>query len=150
MSTARPDPLAAPLGEVLDFLGMLWAVEHSLNRLSKRLHATLDVTGPQRLVLRVVGRFPGIPSGEVASILRLDPSTMSGILVRLERRGLIQRRPDPRDRRRILLALTVQGRELDVDETSAIDTVAGEILAGLSATDVAASRRVLERLATEL
>src|SRR6185437_512149 len=99
----------------------LWAVDHSMQKLSKRLQATRNITGPQRLVLRIVGRFPGIPSGEVASVLRIHPSTLTGIVARLSQRGLLQQRDDPHDRRRTLLALSPRGRELDVDEDSAID-----------------------------
>ena len=43
---------------------------------------------------------------QLAVIMHLHPSTLSGILKRLERRDLLSRRPDPRDRRRALLALT--------------------------------------------
>ena len=49
------------------------------------------VTGPQRLVIRIVGRFPGIPAGQLAATLRIHPSTVSDVVQRLERRGLIQR-----------------------------------------------------------
>ena len=66
---------------------LLWAVDHGLQRRSKRMAATLGVTGPQRLVIRIVGRFPGISAGRLASILHLHPSTLTGILRRLERGG---------------------------------------------------------------
>jgi DNA-binding MarR family transcriptional regulator len=149
-SWAQPDERAIPVGEVLEFLGLLWSVDHSLQSLSKRLQHTFDVTGPQRLVLRIVGRFPGIPSGEVASILHLHPSTLTGIIARLTRRGLLQKRGDPRDRRRTLLALTARGREIDLDEASAIDGVIAAVLAEAPASAVEGVRTVLGRLAAAL
>src|SRR5579864_5849970 len=94
-----------PLGPILDFLRLLWAIEHGLQRASKRMEATLGVTGPQRLVLRVVGRFPGLSAGELAHIVLLHPSTITGIVQRLVSRGLLVRERDPDDSRRARLRL---------------------------------------------
>src|SRR5260370_41656340 len=79
----RHDRRAYPLDPALDFLRLLWAIEHGLQRMSKRMEASLGVTGPQRLVLRIVGRFPGLSAGDLAHILPLPPSTITGILQRL-------------------------------------------------------------------
>src|ERR1043166_5479874 len=48
------------LDPVLDFMRLLWTIEHGLQRMSKRMENVLGITGPQRLVLRVVGRYPDI------------------------------------------------------------------------------------------
>src|SRR6185369_3167005 len=90
---------------VLDFMRLLWSVEHGLQRSSKRMEAALGITGPQRLVLRVVGQFPGLSAGELAHIVRLHPSTITGILQRLVAKGLIERKRDPGDSRRARLRL---------------------------------------------
>ena len=47
------------------------------------MESELGITGPQRLVLRVVGQFPGLSAGDLAHIVRLHPSTITGILQRL-------------------------------------------------------------------
>src|SRR5580692_8483834 len=86
-----------PLDGVLDFMRLLWSVEHGLQRMSKRMEAELGITGPQRLVLRVVGQFPGLSAGEVAHIVRLHPSTITGILQRLVAKGFLARQRDPGD-----------------------------------------------------
>src|SRR5437899_7072059 len=113
------DDKGPPLGAVLDFMRLLWAVDHSLQSASKRMESTFGVTGPQRLVVRIVGRFPGIAAGRVAEILHVHPSTLTGILKRLEARGVLQRRADPRDGRRALFSLTPRGRKLDTVRTGA-------------------------------
>lgn len=59
----------APLPDVLQFMRLLWAVVHGVEKTSKRVSAELGVTGPQRLVLRVVGLSPGLSAGDVAAIL---------------------------------------------------------------------------------
>src|SRR3954462_7041911 len=88
------------LDPVLDFMRLLWSVEHGLQRMSKRIESDLGITGPQRLVLRVVGRFPDVSVGEPAHTVRLHPSPISGVLQRLVGRGLIERAGDPADSRR--------------------------------------------------
>src|SRR5919108_5083730 len=88
------DDKGPPLGAVLDFMRLLWAVDHSLQSASKRMESQHGITGPQRLVVRIVGRFPGIAAGRVAEILHVHPSTLTGILKRLEQRGILQRRSD--------------------------------------------------------
>src|SRR5664279_719632 len=47
------------LGKVLDFMRLIWALDHGLQSLSKRMQATLGLTGPQRVALRVLGRESG-------------------------------------------------------------------------------------------
>jgi DNA-binding MarR family transcriptional regulator len=73
-------------------------------------------------------------------------------LKRLERRGFIERRPDPRDARRASLGLTARGRRLDVDVAAAGTTEAAvhETLAAAGGADVRAARRVLRTLAETL
>src|SRR5262245_19404785 len=84
----------ARLGEVLEFMRLLWAVDHTLSSASKRMDAAIGVTGPQRLVIRIVGRYPGISAGDVAALMHVHPSTLTGVLSRLERRGSLKRKVD--------------------------------------------------------
>jgi hypothetical protein len=56
MTNMTPGRDSAGLGFVLDFLRVLWSVEHQLKSASKRMERRLGITGPQRLVLRRSGR----------------------------------------------------------------------------------------------
>ncbi len=107
------DEITVSLGNVLDFMRVLWSLNHELDSMSKQMDTTFGVTGPQRLVLRIVGRMPGIAPGNLAKVLRVHPSTLTGILQRLVERDLVQRRSDPDDRRRSLLSLTPRGKAID-------------------------------------
>ncbi|HET7785101.1 MAG TPA: MarR family transcriptional regulator [Myxococcales bacterium] len=138
-----------PLGAVLDFMRLLWAVDHALQSASKRMESSFGVTGPQRLVLRIVGRFPGIAAGRVAEILHVHPSTLTGILKRLEARGMLQRRSDPRDARRALFALTAKGRKLDTVRTGAVELAVRRVLLR-EPGKVAAAQEILAALSQEL
>jgi DNA-binding MarR family transcriptional regulator len=53
--------------------------------------------------------------GELARLWQVTPAVLTGIIDRLERRGLVQREPDPVDRRRLRLVLTASG--LDASQT---------------------------------
>src|SRR5688500_18674592 len=88
------------LPDVLQFMQLLWAVVHGIESTSKRMAGEIGVTGPQRLVLRVVGLFPGISAGDLATELHVHPSTLTGVIQRLVEQRLLARTHDPGDRRR--------------------------------------------------
>jgi DNA-binding MarR family transcriptional regulator len=148
-STHDRSPLPA-LGEVLDFMRLIWQVGHALERTSKHMESTLGVTGPQRLVIRLVGRFPGIPAGHLAKLLHVHPSTLTGILKRLESQGIVRRRPDPRDGRRSLLGLTDKGRTFDIEKEGTIEAVVQQMLERTPQAKLQATREVLAALAEAL
>jgi DNA-binding MarR family transcriptional regulator len=137
------------LGPVLDFLRLLWAVDHALQSGSKRMEISLGVTGPQRLVLRIVGRFPGISAGEVAQILHVHPSTLTGVLRRLQARALLQRRVDPNDARRALFTLSAKGRKLDSLQTGTVEAAVRRALLRLP-DRISPAQELLTALAEEL
>ena len=143
------DGKGPPLGAVLDFMRLLWAVDHALQSASKRMESTHGVTGPQRLVVRIVGRFPGIAAGRVAEILHVHPSTLTGILKRLEQRGILQRRSDPRDARRALFGLTPKGKKIDTVKTGTVEQAVRRVLARDPAL-IAAAQQMLASLSEEL
>ena len=138
------------LGDVLDFLRVIWAVDHALQRSSKRLEMATGVTIPQHLVIRIVKRFPGIPAGHLAALLHVHPGTLSGILKRLERQGLLRRRPDPRDGRRSLVGLTEKGRLFDSQTESVVEETIQRVLERTPSGDLQTVRGVLEAIATSL
>ena len=46
------------MGPVLEFMRVVWALDHALQKTSKRMETMLGITAPQRLVVRILGRFP--------------------------------------------------------------------------------------------
>jgi DNA-binding MarR family transcriptional regulator len=114
------------------------------------MQASLGLTGPQRVALRVLGRRPGISAGTLADILRLHPSTLTGILHRLERRGLVRRTRDPEDRRRTRLTLTPRGRRVDLPAQGTVEAVVERALARIPASRLRPAREVLATVAAAL
>lgn len=138
------------LPDVLQFMRLLWHLEHALQTTSKRMTERLGVTGMQRLVLRILGLFPGISAGEIAAILHVHPSTLTGVLVRLERQRLIARDAHDEDRRRAVLALTAAGRRLNALRKGTVEAEVRRALRDISARDQAVARRVLTEVCRAL
>jgi DNA-binding MarR family transcriptional regulator len=138
------------LPDVLQFMQLLWAVVHGLQKTSKRMGRQIGVTGPQRLVLRVIGLFPGLSAGELAAILHVHPSTLTGVLLRLATQDLIVRGDSPHDRRRAVLHLTPKGARVNVRRRATVEAAVAAALEGLSARDRSTAMRVLDRVATHL
>jgi MarR family transcriptional regulator, organic hydroperoxide resistance regulator len=139
-----------PLGETIRFMQLLWAVAHGLESASKRMHAELGVTGPQRLVLRIVGHHGRISAGELAEALHIHPSSLTGMLRRLEHAELIRRESDPFDRRRALIELTRRGMRLNDQRTGTIEANIAAALGRSSKDEVAGAKAVLKAMAAAL
>jgi DNA-binding MarR family transcriptional regulator len=135
------------LGPVLSFLRSLWGVNHSLESTSRRMKARFGVTGPERMVVRLVGHYPGISAGELARVLRVHPSTLTAVMKRLVRRGLVLRRADAADARRALLTLTARGRVVDRLRSGTVEAAVRAALASLPAREVRGAAAVLDALA---
>jgi DNA-binding MarR family transcriptional regulator len=136
-----------PLGSVLSFMRALWGVNHGLESTSKRMKAAIGVTGPERMVIRLIGRYPGISSGELARILRVHPSTLTGLLKRLAARSLVLRRADSSDARRALFTLTPKGAVVDKQRRGTVEAAVTAALDALPRRDVEVALGVLDALA---
>lgn len=141
---------ATALPDVLDFMQLLWAVVHGLERSSKGMTAELGVTGPQRLVLRVVGLRPGVSAGDLATVLHVHPSTLTGVLQRLVSQRMLVRVADSADRRRARLRLAAKGRRINGKRRGTVEAAVAAALIQSSPTDRLSARLVLRRLAEHL
>jgi DNA-binding MarR family transcriptional regulator len=141
---------ATGLGDALEFMRALWELDHALRRVSKSMQSTLGVTGPQRLVIRMLGHFPGLTAGELAALLHVDPSSLTGVLDRMRRTGILAREADPEDGRRAVLALTRRGRALDRTRSGTVEAAIVRAVASQPRARIAGARRVLEALVREL
>lgn len=129
---------------------VLWRVVHGIERSSKDMSTSRGVTGPQRLVLRLVGLRPGVSAGTVAATLHVHPSTLTGVLRRLELQGLLRREPHAADRRRAVLRLTSKGQRLNDGRRGTIEAKVQRALRGLTADEQACARRALGVVADQV
>ncbi|MCC7537054.1 MAG: MarR family transcriptional regulator [Deltaproteobacteria bacterium] len=138
------------LGGTLRFMQLLWELVHAMEARSRRMVSEMGVTGPQRLVIRLVGKHGGISAGRLAEAMKIHPSTLTGILSRLVERAFVERHPDPEDARRAVLTLTESGRVIDGKRAGTVEAAIGRALARMPAQDVVAAERVLASIADEL
>jgi len=94
----------------------LWRAFTDLAEVQRRrvlaIARDLDLTPPQMWALRYLEPGHPRPMGELTTALVCENSNLTGIIDRLERRGLVERRPSPTDRRVRVLELTPAGVEL--------------------------------------
>lgn len=140
----------AALGTALDFMRLLWSVDHGLDRRSKRMEAELGVTGVQRMVIRLIGRFPDVSAGRLAELLHVHPSTLTGVLKRLTDRGFIGREKDPHDARRSKFVLLPEGQRIDATQAGTVEAATRRALARIPPEAIDAARTVLSAVAEEL
>jgi len=127
---------------VVDGLAQLSFLIH---RMLERRASEHDLSIIQTRLLGVLrDRRPTI--NELGKLLALDKSSVSGLVERAERRGLVTRAPSPADGRAVLVSLTDRGRSLVSTASSQFGTDVLELLSPLSASD----RRALSRLLTRL
>ena len=134
----------------LPFLRLLWEINHGLESASKHMARHLGVTGPQRFVIRLIGQFPGISAGDLAALLHSDPSTLTGVLRRLESRGLLIRARDSFDARRVLFRLTPRGHRINQISAGTIEDAVRVALRHVGAKDVTSGSKLLRRIASQL
>jgi len=119
-----------------------------LIHLSKRrfmaIASEFDLSPPQVMALRQLDPDEPKPMSELAIALRCDNSNVTGIIDRLEDRGLVQRRPGEHDRRVKMLMITERGAQVRAGLAARLDEPP-EALANLSPEDQRALRDIMRR-----
>jgi DNA-binding MarR family transcriptional regulator len=106
------------------------------------LAGEFELSPPQLLALNALDPGDPRPMSELAGALRCDASNVTGIVDRLEDRGLVERRPAEHDRRVKHLLLTERGRELRDQVAERLDTAP----AGFEVLDADEQRRLRDLL----
>lgn len=138
------------LGEALEIMRVLWAVDHALHQRSKKMRRSMGVTGEQRLAMRLAMHAPGLSAGDLASMLHIHPSTLTGMLKRLVRGGYMKAKSDAADRRRLQLEVTSKGVKVLRETGPTIESSVANALKATSDDDIAITRAFLERLVAAL
>ncbi|MDY0267629.1 MarR family winged helix-turn-helix transcriptional regulator [Trichloromonas sp.] len=99
---------------------------------SHKLAHSYGITGPQLSCLLAIRDQGKLTAARLAKIVYLSPSTLVGILDRLEEKGLVSRSRSPRDRRQVLIEATPSGAALAADAPSLLQDTLRDSLAALS------------------
>jgi MarR family transcriptional regulator, organic hydroperoxide resistance regulator len=119
---------------------------HATLQLLAAALADLDLTASEINALGNLADRAERTVSELGAAVGSKPATLTGILDRLERRGLITRGARPGDRRAVLVQLTPDGERAAAQVRQALRTLEKRALAGLSKDDLAGARAVLRAL----
>jgi len=112
-----------------------------------RMAARGGLTGTQSGLLFYLGEQDGALIGDTAEALDVAPSAMTGLVDRMERAALVERRPDPKDGRAQRLHLTDKGRGAREAAKDGLDSLNHRLADGFSDAELAVVARWLQSLA---
>jgi len=123
-----------------------WSVARQLRHTSQETLAPWDITPSHLRALRVLMRRGVMRLSELSDHLQIAARSTTEVVDALETRGLVERRPDPDDRRATLVALTEHGAGVLDAIRAARGTETERAFGRLSQTDRAHLARILRRL----
>jgi MarR family transcriptional regulator, organic hydroperoxide resistance regulator len=128
---------------------MLLALQRATHR---TLHALTAALADLDLTASEINTLANLADGRARNVRALSvdtgtrATTLTGVLDRLERRGLLIRELDPNDRRSFRLALTDSGRDVAAQVSAAVSDLEARALAGLSPRQLAGYHAVITAL----
>lgn len=134
-----------------------YRVERQIGHLLRRAHQrasaifqeTLEdpnLTPTQFAALMRLCDDGAMSQNHLGRLTAMDPATIQGVMRRLEERGLVQRAPDPKDRRRTILSPTEEGRELAKKLIPSAKAVSARTLSPLTPDEQKIFTELLDRL----
>ena len=147
-SRRRDDPAATdtPVAQQTDAsraMDSLRRVVHALRVATRASERAFGLSGAQLFVLRQLSVTSGQSLGDLAARTRTTQSSVSEVVARLVRNGLVSRAPSARDRRRAVLSLTAGGEAL---LANAPETIQERLLRGFESLDERARQGLADGL----
>lgn len=137
--------------QIQDYIGFQVLQVHKAHRqLAEAALNKLGVHTGQEMILLQLWIEEGIPQSQLAASMEVEPPTATKMLQRMERAGLIERRPDPTDARVSRVYLTERGRALEQPVLDVWKQLEAQTVAGLSLTEQALLHRLLMQVLTNL
>jgi DNA-binding MarR family transcriptional regulator len=111
-------------------------------------HVTgLGLQNPEGHLLSFLRSYSPTPISELVRVFGFKKSTLTSLLDRLERRGLVRREPHPHDRRSVLVHVTEEGRRLADQVQRHVEDLEGRIRSEIDDEDLRGFQRVLQGIA---
>lgn len=126
---------------------LLTNAQHSVFQVMKKGLEPFNLTPIQYGVLKCIWEFQLNNPKDIADKLNIESSTLSGILERMEAKGLITRKIDSDDRRFICINLTEKGKELESPVNDIVDEINRHVLSNFSDKEILQLRQFLKSLA---
>ncbi len=137
--------------QVEDYIGFqIVHIYRAHRQIAEEAFGKLGIYPGQEMILLLLWLEEGIPQSQIATCIKVEPPTATKMLQRMERAGLIERRPDPRDARISLVYLTERGRALEQPVLDSWKQLEARTVANLSLTEQTLLHRLLAQVWTNL
>lgn len=110
--TRAEEPSSIRQNYELQILQSIRRIIRSVDIHSRKLFVSTKLTTPQLVSLRTIQKHEPLTSVELGKLIYLSPSTLVGVLDRLEEKELVSRSRDKDDRRKVFISTTQKGREV--------------------------------------
>ena len=138
------------MNEIEKSIGFLLAKAHQRGwALFSEEIGRYDLTPPQFSVLAFLWKQDGLTQTELSDKTQIDRTTLGGLIDRLERQGMVERKPHPQDRRAHLVFLTEKGSNQSGELSSLAGKVLERFVSGLSPHERRELTRMLDILRKE-
>jgi DNA-binding MarR family transcriptional regulator len=147
-SPANPWPSGgkAPAYVLDDQVGFILRLAYQKHAVLFLEHLGDDLTPTQWAAIARLHEIGSCSQNQLGRLTAMDAATIKGVADRLMKRGFIESRPSPTDRRRILITLTAEGRKLYGRKVGQARQVSAATLARLGARERATLLRLLKEL----
>ena len=125
---------------------LLTGAQHNVFQYMKKNLSQFGLTPIQYGVLGCIWEFDMHNPKEIAEHMGIENSTISGILERMENKGLIKRTIDSSDRRYIHIELTEQSKELEVPVRTVVEKVDKRVMSQFTKEEVIKIKEILRRI----
>jgi MarR family transcriptional regulator, organic hydroperoxide resistance regulator len=115
-------------------------------RLTKQAAREVGLTGPQLTVIKLLNTFGDLSLSSLSERIRAQNSTVTGIIDRMEREGLVSRERSTSDRRVVFIRITDKGKRLAHDIAVEPMEIFHAVLSSLSRDDTKDLLRILSKL----
>lgn len=130
----------------LKILQALRRIIRSIDLHSRKLSIQHNITSPQLVTLLTIADHAPVTIAELATEIHLSPSTLVGVIDRLEDKGLVERHRDTLDRRRVFIQVTEQGMEFSSCAPSPLQEKLAKSLESLTPLEQSTIVHSLERV----
>lgn len=108
----------------------VYAASRLITREYQPLLDNLGITYPQYLTLMILWEEDGMPVNDIARKLILNTNTITPLLKRMEKDGIIRRKRSKDDERKVIVQLTAKGRDLQEQAALIPEQLAGRLIDG--------------------
>lgn len=104
--------MVIPMADPHEYIFVMHELAHLMRTIFDQRARARGMTRAQWIILKRLDHTPGLSQNELAALIEVEPITVGRLVDRLEARGLVERRNDPRDRRIHRLHLTPKSKPI--------------------------------------